>query len=202
MARVKRYKKIAVQLKVRYTNSMVPSNTILPISFGEYTYGKPFIDAFNWPAGVAVGRFCSIAQGVQFLLDVEHRMDWVTTYPFPALEDFPEAAGILGHPYAKGDISIGNDVWIGKEAMIFSGVTIGDGAVVGARAVVTKDVPAYAIVAGNPAVVVRKRFSDEIIEALLEIQWWKWPLEKIRRAIPLLCNEKIEGFIAWAQENS
>ncbi|WP_319402144.1 CatB-related O-acetyltransferase [uncultured Anaeromusa sp.] len=202
MERVKRYRKNAAQVKVRYTNSLVTPNNILPISFGEYTYGKPVVEAINWPAGVAVGRFCSIAAGVQFLLDVEHRMDWVTTYPFPVLEDFPEAAEILGHPYAKGDISIGNDVWIGKEAMIFSGVTIGDGAVIGARAVVTQDVPAYAIVAGNPARVARKRFSDKIIESLLEIQWWNWPLEKIRKAIPLLCNEKIEEFIDWTQKNS
>ncbi|HEX5127349.1 MAG TPA: CatB-related O-acetyltransferase, partial [Rhodocyclaceae bacterium] len=123
-------------------------------SIGRGTYGDDLL-VRNWNEGTTlrIGNYCSIAAGVKIYLGGEHRTDWVTTYPFSAL--WPEAAHIEGHPRSKGDVTIGNDVWIGTEAMILSGVTIGDGAVIGARAVVSRDVPPYAIVAGNPASVVR-----------------------------------------------
>ena len=109
--------------------------------------------------------------------------------------EFPEAKDISGHPATKGNVIIGNDVWIGYKATIMSGVTIGDGAVIGACSVVTKDVKPYEIVAGNPAKVIRKRFSDEIIIQLLKIAWWNWPIEKIKAEIEFLCNNNIEKFI-------
>jgi len=102
----------------------------------------------------------------------------------------------------KGDVSIGNDVWIGRETLILSGVTIGDGAVIGARAVVTKDVEPYSIVAGNPARLIRKRFDDKTIHRLLEIRWWDWPPEKINENLHVICTNNLEGLLSlegsWA----
>lgn len=193
-------KKLRIQ-KMSYTQDVLQNKNNLPISFGEFTYGQPQLRADYWPCGVHVGKFCSIGPNVQFLIDVEHRSDWVTTYPFPVLKDFPEAHGVTGHPYAKGNILVGNDVWIGLDAVIFSGVTIGDGAVIGARAVVTHDVPPYAIVAGNPARVIRNRFSEDTVKRLLVIRWWNWPVEKIKKYIPLLCSRNIDEFILAVQED-
>ena len=123
------------------------------------------------------------------MLGREHRKDWVTTYPFPAFPDvWPEAKDIPGVEISKGDVIIGNDVWICYGATILSGVKIGHGAVIGARAVVTKDVEPYAVVAGNPAREIKKRFTPKQIQKLLDIAWWDWPEEKIRENIKMLCN--------------
>jgi len=146
-------------------------------------------------ANLIIGSFCSIAPDVQILLGGEHKTKWVTTYPFSIFRNIEE---ITGHPATKGDVNIGNDVWIGMESLILSGVNIGDGAIVGARTVVTKDIPPYAIVAGNPARVIRKRFDDEIINQLLQIKWWDWDDDKIEKFIPLLLNENIANFIQAA----
>lgn len=125
----------------------------------------------------------------------EHRHDWVTTYPFSALWD--QARSIPGHPRSKGDVIIGHDVWIGYGATILSGVNIGNGAVVGAKAVVTKDVPPYAIVAGNPARIVKFRFTPRQINRLLAIAWWDWPEGEIIAALPLLLHTDIDLFIQY-----
>jgi len=122
-----------------------------------------------------------------------HRTEWVTTYPFSALD--PQHKHISGHPVSKGDVVIGNDVWIGREAMILSGVTIGNGAVVGARAVVARDIPAYAIVAGNPMKMIRFRFSENQRLALERIAWWEWPRARIDAAMPMLLSDDIDAFI-------
>ena len=160
---------------------------------GAWTYGAP--DIQDWGgATVRIGKFCSIAQGVTILLGGEHRVEWVSTYPFDA---FVEKAP---PPYAsdrgKGDVVIGNDVWIGREALILSGVKVGDGAVIASRAVVVKDVPPYAIVGGNPAKVIRFRFEPGQIEALLQLRWWDWPIERIRQSQRELMAGDIDGFIA------
>ena len=105
-------------------------------------------------------------------------------------------AGADGHPTTRGDITIGNDVWIGRGATVLSGVTVADGAVIGAGAVVAKDVPPYAIVVGNPARVVRYRFSDEVIEALLRIRWWEWPDAVIEQRVSELCDTSVQEFAA------
>lgn len=160
-----------------------------PYEIGEYSYGNPIV-YFEGEGNLRIGKFCSIAfDSVKIFLGGNHRVDWTTTYPFNKIADFPEASHITGHPCSKGDVVIGNDVWIGMNATILSGVTIGDGAVVAAHAVVTKDVPPYAIVAGNPACVVKMRFSDDVIKHLLELKWWDWPIEKVRVYIPQLMNE-------------
>ena len=138
---------------------------------------------------LTIGKFTSIACGVRFLLtSAHHTQKSLSTYPFP---NFFEEWGlpVQAVPSAwdhKGDIHIGHDVWIGYEAVIMAGVTIGHGAIIGARAVVTKDVPPYTIVGGVPAHTIRRRFSDEVIAALLQIRWWDWPDEKIRRYLPAI----------------
>lgn len=167
---------------------------------GRGTYGQLRVRQANAGATLAVGSFCSIADGVVVLLGGEHRPDWVTTYPFNVLNE--KASHIKGHPKSKGDVIIGNDVWIGREALILSGVTIGDGAVVAARAVVTKNVPPYGIVGGNPARLIRHRFDNDTVERLLEIKWWDWPDSKIEAHFPELLSDNIERFLSAAGEDS
>lgn len=116
---------------------------------GRGTYGNPTVLHWGEPTTLKVGCFCSIAADVKIFLGGNHRTDWITTYPFPAF--WKSAAHIKGHPSSRGDVIIGHDVWIGEGAVILSGVRIGNGAVVAASAVVTRDVPPYGIVAGNPA---------------------------------------------------
>jgi acetyltransferase-like isoleucine patch superfamily enzyme len=162
-------------------------------NIGDWTYGTPTV--FSWREGtiLRIGKFCALADGVVILLGGEHRIDWVTTYPFSKI--FPRAKGFTGHPRSKGDVIIGNAVWIGTDALILSGVKIGDGAVVAARSVVTEDIAPYSIVAGNPARLVRLRFDKSIVKELQKIAWWDWPLSKIEEAWPLLLSTDIEAFI-------
>lgn len=132
-----------------------------------------------------IGKFCSIACGAKFLFNsANHTLNSLSTYTFPL---FYEAWGHGMSPVEawdnKGDIVIGNDVWIGYEAVILAGVTVGDGAIIGARAVVTKDVPPYTIVGGVPARTIRRRFSREVIDDFLELRWWDWPTERIAAGI-------------------
>ena len=164
---------------------------------GRGTYGAPEIFTWNEGATLKIGAFCSFASGVKLLLGGEHRIDWVTTYPFNVL--WENARHITGHPRTKGDVIIGNDVWIGTEAIIMSGVRIGDGAVVAARAVVTKDIEPYAIYGGNPARLLKKRFDEETIQQLLELEWWNFKDEEIERLLPLMLNTDIRAFIAEAK---
>lgn len=161
---------------------------------GDWTYGDPNVVSFPNCSKLKIGRYCSIAGGVTIFLGGEHRLDWITTYPFSALTS--EGKSIEGHPQTKGDVIIGNDVWIGQEAFILSGVVIGDGAVIGARSVVTNDIPPYSVVAGNPARVIRERFPELVIKDLLRIAWWNWPEDRIRQAIPDLLSADIESFVA------
>ena len=159
---------------------------------GEYTYGEPAVVTFGVPRNnLTIGKFCSIANGVSIDMNGEHRTDVISTYPFHVY--FP--ADVAGTPpttgVSKGDVVIGNDVWICEGVRILGGVTIGDGAVLGSRAVVAKDVPPYAIAIGNPVKVSRYRFSPEDIKKLLEIKWWDWPIEKIRKYAKLLVSTDV-----------
>jgi acetyltransferase-like isoleucine patch superfamily enzyme len=135
---------------------------------------------------------------VEIFLGGNHRTDWVSTYPFPVFHEWPEARAIKGHPGTKGDVTIGHDVWLGAGAVILSGVTIGNGAVVGCRSVVTRDVPDYAIVAGNPAVTIRMRFDPDNINRLVESAWWDWEPSKVRRNLGLLLSTDVEAFLRGA----
>ena len=142
-----------------------------------------------------IGKFCSIASGVKSLFNsANHTLRSLSTYPFPIFyEEWSlSAENLTGAWDNKGDIVIGNDVWIGYEAVILSGVTIGDGAIVGARALVTKDVPPYTIVGGVPARPIRQRFSTEITGALLRLRWWDWPLERIQRNLEALTAGRLQ----------
>lgn len=136
-----------------------------------------------------IGRFCAIATGVQFIMNgANHPMDGFSTYPFAAMGGGWEL-GAEWPDNSRGDTFVGNDVWIGREAMILPGINIGDGAIIGSRAVVTRDVPPFAIVAGNPARIVKQRFEQPIVDRLRQIAWWNWDAEKITRNL-----DAIRGF--------
>jgi acetyltransferase-like isoleucine patch superfamily enzyme len=171
---------------------------------GDYTYGEPpLIHWWGEKAKLKIGKFCSIAANVSIYLGGNHRTDWITTYPFPDpvfQAKWSGAAGLTGHPATKGDVIIGNDVWLANESVVLSGVTIGDGAVVSTRAVVTKDVPPYTIVGGSPAHILKQRFPDQEIKQLVNMQWWNWDIEKINASLPLLCSGNIKELIN--RENS
>jgi acetyltransferase-like isoleucine patch superfamily enzyme len=167
-------------------------------SFGRGTYGNLTVKNWGTSDSLKVGAYTSIAGGVTVFLGSDHRTDWVTTYPFSVF--LPSVGPIDGYPRSKGDVIIGNDVWIGADALILSGVNIGDGAVVGARAVVTRDVPPYAIALGMPAKVIRYRFTEAVIAELLRIKWWEWPEGRIEKAVPDMLSEKIELFIEKANK--
>ena len=179
-----------------YLNSVVTNPNI---SVGEYTMYNDFVNdptqfeknnvLYHYPINhdrLMIGKFCSIACGAKFIFNsANHTLSSLSTYPFPL---FFEEWGLTREKVTdswdnKGDIVIGNDVWIGYEAVIMAGVTIGDGAIIGTRAVVTKDVPPYTIAGGVPARLIRKRFPDVTISELLKIRWWDWPRERIAENI-------------------
>ncbi len=163
---------------------------------GAHSYGvdgSPHILTWADTATLTIGAFCSFAEGSKILLASEHRPEWITTYPLPLLNhDLPNIQECVG---TKGDVIIGSDVWVGMHAIILSGVTIGDGAVIGAGAIVTKDVEPYAIVAGNPARLIRFRFEPEVCNALQKIAWWNWPIEKIKEEQPSLLSSDVHTFL-------
>jgi virginiamycin A acetyltransferase len=130
-----------------------------------------------------IGRFCALARGVKFVMNgADHKLWGFSTFPFQIFGNGRESAapGPGDLPY-KGDTVVGNDVWLGYEALVMPGVTIGDGAMVAARAVVTRDVPPYSVIGGNPAKGIKQRFADEVVAELLAIRWWDWPAEKVTR---------------------
>ena len=168
---------------------------------GDFTYGigsygncSPEILDKEEAVTLKIGKFCSFAEAVTIMLgNADHRPDFVTTYPFNTL--FREFAGVPKFPSTKGNIIIGNDVWVCRGALILSGISIGDGAIIGANSVVTHNIEPYTIVAGNPARTIRKRFDEKTISALLKIQWWNWNIGRIQENVPLLLSNKIEEFI-------
>lgn len=178
------------------------------ISIGDYTMYNDFVNdptqfennnvLYHYPINkdkLIIGKFCSIACGAKFLFNsANHNMNSLSTYPFPLFfEEWDlEMENVTDSWNNKGDIVIGNDVWIGYEAIIMAGVTIGNGAIIGTRAVITKDVPPYTIVGGVPAKVIRKRFLDDTISKLLEIKWWDWNNEKIKRNIKAIKSGDID----------
>ena len=154
---------------------------------GEGTYGienlNVYLEAYS-PYKCIIGKYCSIGPTIWAVLHGAHAMNSVTTYPLHIIPEISEkmqeeGADPEGNRIQKGDIVIGNDVWLGMECVILGGVKIGDGAIIGARSLITKDVPPYSIVAGNPSRVIKYRFNENQIKALLRIKWWDWPKEKI-----------------------
>lgn len=177
------------------------------IIIGDYTMYNDFVHdpryfeklnvLYHYPVNhdkLIIGRFCSIACGAKFIFtSANHTMKSLSTYPFPIFfEEWGlDIANVSNAWDNKGDIVIGNDVWIGYDAVILSGVTIGDGAIIGARAVVTKDVPPYTIVGGIPARHIRKRFDEETVTRLMELKWWEWSDEKIKENLPAIQSGSI-----------
>lgn len=172
------------------------------IVVGDYTYYDDFEDVHNFEKNVKylfdfhedkliIGKFCMIASGVKFIMNgANHLSDAVSSYPFAVFGNGWENA-MEGKSYPfKGDIVIGNDVWIGHNATIMAGVKIGDGAIIATNSTVTKTVEPYSIVGGNPAKLIRKRFTDKEIEHLLKIKWWDWDLEKITANLKLLTGNE------------
>lgn len=143
---------------------------------------------------LVIGKFVAIAQGVQFIMNgANHPMGGISTYPFGSFGFAPGETFGAEYDPPRGDTIIGSDVWIGREAVIMPGVRIGHGAIIGTRAVVTRDVPDYAIVAGNPAREIRRRFAEADIARLLALRWWDWPAEKIMRNVAALRGGDIDA---------
>jgi len=175
------------------------------IVVGDYTYYDDLEDVNNFERNVrylfdfngdqlVIGKFCMIASGATFIMNGgNHLSEAVTAYPFAVFGEGWQGAMEGKHFPNKGDTVIGNDVWIGHQATIMPGLRIGDGAIIATNATVTRDVEPYAIVGGNPAATIRKRFPEEDIEDLLELRWWDWDIEKITRNVALLTSMDLEG---------
>jgi virginiamycin A acetyltransferase len=164
------------------------------------TYFDRNVNIISWSDDyhIYLGKYNSIGRDCNFFLHANHRIDWITTSSQllgPVNDQMAEMHMKMGHPTCKGDITIENDVWIGAKSTIMSGVKIHNGAVIGANSVVTKDVPPYAIVAGNPAQIIKFRFDVNQINALQEIRWWNWEEEKIKQEAMGLWSTSIEDFI-------
>ena len=178
---------------------------------GDYTYYDDPEDSENFERNVlyhypfvgdklVIGKFCALARGIKFIMNgANHKLTGFSTYPFgifgqgweaavPAPADLP----------SRGDTVVGNDVWIGYDALVMPGVKIGNGAIVAARAVVVKDVPAYAVVGGNPAKILKSRFPPETVAALERIAWWNWPVEKVTRHLPAIVSANLAALQAAA----
>ena len=186
------------------------------IKVGDYTIYNDFVAdpllfeknnvLYHYPIHreeLIIGKFCSIACGTKFLFNcANHTFKSLSTYTFPLFyEEWElEKSNITTAWDNKGDIVIGNDVWIGYEAVIMAGVHIGDGAIIAARAVVTKDVPPYTIVGGTPAKEIRKRFDAEVIEQLLILKWWDWSTDKIHQCLPYIAESKLDELLAMKKD--
>lgn len=189
-----------------YLRSVITRKTI---EVGDFTIYNDFVNdprdfeknnvLYHYPINgdrLVIGKFCSIACGAKFIFNcANHALRSLSTYTFPLFfEEWDLPKSELASAWDnKGDIIIGNDVWIGYDAVIMAGVTIGNGAIIGTRAVVTKDVAPYSIVGGVPAHEIRKRFAPEVVERLRELKWWDWPEEKIRKAIPAIQAGDVEA---------
>ena len=183
----------------------------LQIEVGDYTIYNDFVAdpllfeknnvLYHYPIHqekLIIGKFCSIACGTKFLFNcANHTQKSLSTYTFPLFYEEWELkkSNITTAWDNKGDIVIGNDVWIGYEAVIMAGVHIGDGAIIAARAVVTKDVPPYTIVGGTPAKEIRKRFDAEVIQQLLMLKWWDWATDEIRQYLPYITEGKLNELL-------
>lgn len=169
------------------------------ISVGNFTYGIPIISNYTENYKIEIGNFCCISNNVTFIIGGQHHMENVSQYA--VMPQLKETFKIDYSDHPAKPLIIGNDVWIGEGATIMQGVKIGDGAVIGTRSVVTKDVPPYAIVAGNPAKIIRYRFNDEVIESLERIKWWDWPTDKIIEFFPLIISDDVDLFIEKFDNN-
>jgi len=169
----------------------IKSSHLLKIGHGTYGAENLIIRSWDNSTRISIGKYCSIADNVHLFLGGNHDVSKISTFPFGTET---ELIGIRpGQIQSRGHIKIGNDVWVGSHASIMSGVTIGNGAVIAAFAHVVRDVADYEVVGGNPAKHIKFRFSQEIIDQLMNLQWWDWPHEKVMKARDMLCTEpKVE----------
>ncbi|MBB4401130.1 MULTISPECIES: type B chloramphenicol O-acetyltransferase [Rhizobium/Agrobacterium group] len=199
------FRGITLDKQVRSPNLVVGKYSY----YSGYYHGHSFEDCARYllpdegADRLVIGSFCSIGSGAAFIMagNQGHRNEWISTFPFffmPEVLEFENA----GNGYLPaGDTVIGNDVWIGSEAIIMPGITVGDGAVIGTRALVTKNVEPYAIVGGNPAKTIRKRFDDDSIAMLLEMKWWDWPAARLKAAMPLMTSGNVaELYRFWRSD--
>lgn len=188
--------------KLIFLKNFVKSPNII---VGDYTYfddrkhGPDKFEEYNVlynyhhdKVKLVFGKFCAIAAETRFIMTGDHKLDAISTYPFPIFKNGWEKAFNVEDLPVKGDIIVGNDVWFGYDSLVMNGVTIGNGAIIATRAVVVKDVPAYSIVAGNPAKVVKMRFDAPTIERLQRIAWWDWDIQKISRNLKTICHLDID----------
>ncbi len=175
------------------------------IFVGDYTYfddrryGPDKFEEYNVlynydfsKVKLVIGKFCAIAAETKFIMTGDHKLDAISTYPFPVFGNGWESAFNVCDLPVKGDIVVGNDVWFGYDSLVMNGATIGNGAIIATKAVVVKDVSAYSIVAGNPAKVVKMRFDDKTIGRLQKIAWWDWDIEKINKNLKLICHLDVD----------
>ncbi|MEX0297449.1 MAG: CatB-related O-acetyltransferase [Kordiimonas sp.] len=188
--------------RVVFLKSVISGNYI---SAGDYTYyddpdnpekfqEKNVLYHYDFVGDrLDIGKFCALGTGTRFIMNgANHRMDGPSTFPFPIFgEAWSEHMHLLSDLPSNGDTIVGNDVWFGYNSLFMPGVTIGHGAIIASGSVVTKDVPPYAIVGGNPAEIIRYRFDEEIIADLLKIAWWDWPIEKITRNVSLIMSGSV-----------
>lgn len=184
------------KIRAKYGNLTKYSLKDPNITAGDFSYGIPNISLYtDKPYKISIGRFCSISNNVEIIIGGNHNYRNVSSYSLiPQVQEiFPD----IKHPDKPvKNVVIGNDVWIAKNVTILQGVTIGDGAVIGTNSVVAKDIPPYAIAIGNPVKIIKYRFNEQQIEALLRIKWWNWPLEILKERMKEIINEDIDGFIA------
>ena len=181
-----------------YINSVVTNPNIIVGDYSYYDDSEDGPEAFEKHVThhydfigdkLIIGKFCSIAKGIEFVMNgANHMLDCYSAYPFEVIDEFKGLSRPFGLRANRGDTIVGNDVWFGQNVTVLPGVHIGDGAIIGANSVVSKDVPPYSVVAGNPAAIRKYRFDDETIELLLELKWWDKDINEIKRLIPLLSS--------------
>jgi len=198
---------VAGQERVVFLKPLVKSPLI---EIGDYTYYDDPERATEFetrnvthhygPDRLVIGKFCAIAAGVAFIMNgANHRMNGVSTYPFPIMgAAWSDHTDLITDLPSRGDTVVGNDVWIGGNATIMPGVRIGHGAIVSTGAIVTRDVPDYAIVGGNPATIIRQRYDEDDVRALVMLAWWDWPVDAITAHLRTIADGSVADLRAAA----
>ncbi|MCW2314237.1 CatB-related O-acetyltransferase [Rhodoferax antarcticus] len=167
---------------------------------GNATYGMPIVHSYHNSAILTIGSYCSIASNVQIYLGGQHRINWVSSYPFPMffhMDPIYKEKCLAAD--SKGDVIIGSDVWLCADCTILSGVTIGHGAVIANGAMISRDVEPYAVMAGNPARQIKWRFDESTRKAFLESEWWNWSEDEINNVMHKLCNDDVSRFLEYTK---
>lgn len=187
-SRLQSYARQQEKFKAQYPNYTI----------GRATYGMPVVYDYHEGATLKIGAYCSIANNVQIFLGGNHRTDWVSSYPFPFFMHMDERFK-SSYGGSRGDVIIGSDVWLCANSTILSGVSIGHGAVIANGALISRDVEPYAIMAGNPAKLIKWRFDEPTRNALLESKWWEWPQDEIIAVLNKLCSDNLDEFLSYSK---